>query len=316
MSVLFMFPGQGSQRAGMLHSLPQDPAVTQTLNDAGDALEADPLELDTEQALHSTVAAQLCLAIAGVAVARALIRQDAAPDMVAGLSIGAWPAAVVAGVMDFGDALRLVRLRGQLMQDAYPHGYGMAAIVGLDELQVSALVAQVHTATSPAYIANLNAERQIVVAGSDAALDRVMSLAQEQGASSATRLRMAVPSHCPLLQAQAQELALAAEKITSHAPRFTYISSSRARALLRADLIVRDLAWNMAQPVLWRDTLRHAFERGARLAVEIPGGGILTRLAHDVFARGALAQDAALDAGAGLDAVRVRIQRRRREDPA
>jgi malonate decarboxylase epsilon subunit len=248
-----------------------------------------------------------------VAVARALIRQDAAPDMVAGLSIGAWPAAVVAGVMDFGAALRLVRLRGQLMQDAYPSGYGMAALVGLDEPQVSALVAQVHSATSPAYIANLNAERQIVVAGSDAALARVMTLAQARGASAATRLRMSVPSHCPLLEAQAAELAAAAEKIPLHAPRLMYVSSSRARALLRSDLIVRDLAWNMAQPVLWRDTLRHAFERGARLAVEVPGGGILTRLAHEVFARGAPAQGATLDAGAGIEAARVRIERQRRD---
>lgn len=316
MSILFMFPGQGSQHADMLHALPQDPAVTQTMEEAGDALNADPLELDTELALRSTVATQLCLAIAGVAVARALIRQDAAPDMVAGLSIGAWPAAVVAGVMDFGAALRLVRLRGQLMQDAYPSGFGMAAIVGLDEPRVSALVAQVHSEASPAYIANLNAERQIVVAGSDAALARILALAQTHGASAATRLRMAVPSHCPLLEAQAAELATAAKKATLHAPRLVYISSSRARALLRADLIVHDLAWNMARPVLWRDTLRHAFERGARLAVEVPGGGILTRLAHEVFARGAPAPDAPLDASAGLEAARVRIQRQRRDGPA
>jgi malonate decarboxylase epsilon subunit len=316
MSILFMFPGQGSQRAGMLHALPQDPAVARTMEEAGDALDADPLELDTGQALRSTVAAQLCLAIAGVAVARTLIRQDAAPDMVAGLSIGAWPAAVVAGVIDFGDALRLVRLRGQLMQDAYPRGYGMAAIVGLDELEVGAIVARVHSATSPAYIANLNAERQIVVAGSDAALAQAMQLAQARGASKATRLCMAVPSHCPLLEKQAQALAAAAEKVARHAPRVAYISSSRARALLRADIIVRDLAWNMAQPVLWRDTLRHAFERGARLALEVPGGGTLTRLADEVFARDALARGAAIDAGAGIDAARVRIQRQRRDDPA
>lgn len=306
MSILFMFPGQGSQSAGMLHALPRDPAVTQTLDEAGEALDADPLTLDTEQALGSTVATQLCLTIAGVAVARALIRQGAAPDMVAGLSIGEWPAAVVAGVLDFGDALRLVRLRGQLMQDAYPYGYGMAAIVGLTEPEVGTIVEQVRTAATPAYVANLNAERQIVVAGSDAALGRVMALAQARGASCATRLSMAVPSHCPLLEAQARELAAAAQRTARHAPRLVYLSSSRARALLRADLIVPDLAWNMARPVLWHDTLRHAFERGARLAVEVPGGGALTRLAQSVFMQGM-----ALDAGAGFDAVRIRVQRHR-----
>ena len=140
---------------------------------------------------------------------------------------------------------------------------------------------------------------------------RIMALAQARGASATTRLCMAVPSHCPLLETQAQELETAAMKAGLHAPRLMYISGSRARALLRADLIVHDLAWNMARPVLWHDTLRHAFERGARLAVEVPGGGALTRLAHGVFA-----QDAALDAVAVLEAVRVRMQRIRRDSLA
>jgi malonate decarboxylase epsilon subunit len=305
MSVLFMFPGQGSQRAGMLHALPEDPAAMQTLAEAGDVLGIDPLTLDTTQALRSTVSVQLCLLIAGVAVARTLVRQDAAPDMVAGLSIGAWPAAVAAGVLNFNDALHLVRLRAQLMEDAYPSGYGMVAVIGLAESQVSAVVEHVHSATTPAYVANLNAERQIVVAGNDAALDKVATLAQAQGASTVARLCMPVPSHCPLLDAQAADLAAAAAKVGAHAPQVTYISSSRARALFRANLIVEDLAWNMARPVLWHDTLRHALERGARIAVEIAGTGALKRLAQPVFA-----DDAVLDAGAaGVNAARIRIQR-------
>jgi len=309
MSVLFMFPGQGSQRVGMLHTLPDDPAVAQTLSEVGDVLSVDPLTLDTAEALRSTVAVQLCLLIAGVAVARTLVRQDAGPDMVAGLSIGAWPAAVIAGVLEFSDALCLVRLRGQLMEDAYPSGYGMAVTAGLTEPEVAAIVAQVNSAATPAYVANLNAERQIVVAGSDAALTQVMTRAHAAGASTATRLCMAVPSHCPLLDAQAAELATAAAKVTAHTPQLTYVSSSRARAVFRANLIVEDLAWNMARPVLWHDTLRHAFERGARMAVEIAGNGALKRLAQPVFAG-----DAVLDASNGLDAVRVRIHRQRRLD--
>ncbi|WP_343619366.1 malonate decarboxylase subunit epsilon [Ralstonia sp.] len=309
MSVLFMFPGQGSQRVSMLHTLPDDPAVAQTLSEAGDVLSVDPLTLDTAEALRSTVAVQLCLLLAGVAVARTLVRQDAGPDMVAGLSIGAWPAAVIAGVLEFSDALCLVRLRGQLMEDAYPSGYGMAVTAGLTEPEVAAIVAQVNSAATPAYVANLNAERQIVVAGSDAALTQVMTRAHAAGASTATRLCMAVPSHCPLLDAQAAELATAAAKVTAHTPQLTYVSSSRARAVFRANLIVEDLAWNMARPVLWHDTLRHAFERGARMAVEIAGNGALKRLAQPVFAG-----DAVLDASNGLDAVRVRIQRQRRLD--
>lgn len=309
MSVLFMFPGQGSQRAGMLHALPDDPAVVQTLAEAGDVLGTDPLTLDTAEALRSTVAVQLCLLIAGVAVARTLVRQDAAPDMVTGLSIGAWPAAVVAGVLDFSDALRLVRLRAQLMEDAYPSGYGMVAIVGLTEPEVSDIVAQVDTKTNPAYVANLNAERQIVVAGSDSALAQVTARARAKGASNVARLCMAVPSHCRLLDAQAAQLADAAAKISPHAPQLTYVSSSRARALFRPNAIVEDLAWNMARTVLWHDTLRHALERGAQMAVEVGGSGALSRLARSVFA-----DDAVLDAARDFNAARVRVQRQRRAD--
>lgn len=310
MSILFMFPGQGSQRVGMLRALPVDPAVAQTLAEAGDVLSIDPHTLDTAGALQSTVAVQLCLLIASVAVTRTLVRQDAGPDMVAGLSIGAWPAAVAAGVLEFSDALRLVRLRGQLMEDAYPSGYGMVAVIGLSEADVAALVAQVHTAATPAYVANINAERQIVVAGNDDALTQVTALAQAGGASTVARLCMPVPSHCTLLDAQATELAEAAAKITTHAPRLTYVSSSRARALFRGNVIVEDLARNMARPVLWHDTMRHAYERGARMAIEVPGGGVLVRLAQGVFSA-----DEVLDAGAvNLEATRIRIRRQRRID--
>lgn len=308
MSVLFMFPGQGSQRADMLHALLEDPSATQTLAEAGDVLGMNPLTLDTAQALRSTVSVQLCLLIAGVAVARTLIRQDAAPDMVTGLSIGAWPAAVVAGVLDFSDALRLVRMRAQLMEGAYPSGYGMVAIIGLAEPEVSALVAQVHAPATPAYVANLNAERQIVVAGNDAALAQVSALAEHHGASKVTRLCMPVPSHCPLLDAQATELAAAAALVPARAPSVTYVSSSRARALFRGNLIVEDLAWNMARPVLWHDTLRHALERGARMAVEVAGNGALVRLAQGVFPN-----EATVDAGiANAHAARIRILRHMR----
>ncbi|MBN4678690.1 malonate decarboxylase subunit epsilon, partial [Pandoraea nosoerga] len=134
-------------------------------------------------------------------------------------------------------------------EDAYPSGYGMAVTAGLTEPEVAAIVAQVNSAATPAYVANLNAERQIVVAGSDAAPAPVIALAQSAGASTATRLCMAVPSHCPLLDVQAAKLATAATKVAAHAPHITYVSSSRARALFRAPLIVEDLAWNMARPV-------------------------------------------------------------------
>ena len=287
MSVLFTFPGQGAQKPGMLHALPDHPETLRTLDEASAALGRDVLPLDDAAALRSTVAVQLCLLVAGVAAARVLTDLGAAPAMVAGLSIGAWPAAVVAGVLDMADAVRLVELRARLMEDAYPSGYGMTAIGGLTRQQLEPLLAQVHAADHPVYLANLNAPRQLVVSGADAALDAVAALALAQGAHRAERLAVPVPSHCPLLDDQARTLACAMEGVPRHRPRIAWISSSAARALFDGQRIGADLAANMARPVLWADTLRHAWERGARVALEMPSGSVLTRLALDAdFAAG------------------------------
>jgi malonate decarboxylase epsilon subunit len=281
MSVLFTFPGQGAQKPGMLHTLPDHPETARTLAEATAALGRDVLALDSADALRSTVAVQLSLLVAGVATGRVLAAHGAVPQMVAGLSIGAWPAAVVAGVLDFADAVRLVELRARLMEDAYPSGYGMTAIGGLTRQQLEPLLAQVNGPATPVYLANLNAPRQLVVAGRDTALDAVAARALAHGATRAERLAVPVPSHCPLLDEQARTLACAAAQVALKRPRITYISSSAARALFDGERIAADLAANMARPVLWADTLRHAWERGARVALEMPSGSVLTRLAQD-----------------------------------
>ncbi|WP_296952865.1 malonate decarboxylase subunit epsilon [uncultured Massilia sp.] len=304
MSVLFTFPGQGAQQAGMLHALPGHPETARTLADASAALGRDVLALDTADALRSTVAVQLCLLVAGVAMARVLAAHDARPQMVAGLSIGAWPAAVTAGVLDFADAVRLVELRARLMEDAYPSGYGMTAIGGLARQQLEPLVAQVHGPGSPVYLANLNAARQIVVAGSDAAMQAVADLALAHGAQKAERLAVAVPSHCELFDDQARTLARAVGQVALAQPRITWISSSQARALFDGARIGADLAANMARPVLWADTVRHAWERGARLAVEMPPGAVLTRLTEAAFVDGAALAAASVRTDSLVDVVR------------
>ena len=286
MSVLFTFPGQGAQRPGMLHALPGDAAVAATVAEAADVLKHDPLLLDTAAALASTRAVQLCLLIAGVATARFLAARGAVPDMVAGFSIGEYPAAVVAGALDFADAVRLVARRGQLMEDAYPSGHGMAAIIGLDSAQLEPLVARVHTAATPVYIANLNARRQIAIAGSDAGLQAVMALVLAHGASKAERLAVSVPSHSPLFDAAAMQLRADFDQVTVRRPQLAYLSSSAARTLFDPERIRDSLASNMARRVHWADTVRLAWERGARLAVEMPPGSVLTRLTAPEFGEG------------------------------
>ena len=286
MSVLFTFPGQGAQRPGMLHALPGDAAVAATVAEAADVLKYDPLLLDTAEALASTRAVQLCLLIAGVAMARFLAACGAVPDMVAGFSIGEYPAAVVAGALDFGDAVRLVAQRGQLMEEAYPSGYGMAAIIGLELAQLEPLVAGVHTAEQPVYVANLNARRQIAIAGSDAGLQAVMVLALAHGASKAERLAVSVPSHSPLFDGAAAQLRADFDQVTLRRPQLAYLSSSAARTLFDPERIRDSLAANMARRVHWADTVRLAWERGARLAVEMPPGSVLTRLTAPEFGEG------------------------------
>ena len=286
MSVLFTFPGQGAQRPGMLHALPDDAAVAATLVQAAEVLGSDPLLLDTAAALASTRAVQLCLLIAGVAMARSLEQQGAVPAMVAGFSIGEYPAAVVAGALDFADAVRLVARRGQLMEDAYPSGYGMAAIIGLELAQLEPLLAGVHTARQPVYVANLNARRQIAIAGSEAGMQAVMALALAHGASKAERLAVSVPSHSPLFDEAALAMRDAFGQVSVRRPQLAYLSSSAARTLFDPARIRDSLASNMARRVHWAVTVRLAWERGARLALEMPPGSVLTRLTAPEFDEG------------------------------
>ncbi|HEX8596480.1 MAG TPA: malonate decarboxylase subunit epsilon [Pseudomonas sp.] len=286
MSSLWVFPGQGAQQTGMLHQLPEAPSVRRCLIEASDALGEDVVLLDSEQALQSTRSVQLCLLIAGVACARLLQGKGCEPDYVAGLSIGAYPAAVIAGSLAFEDAVRLVALRGQLMQDAYPQGYGMTAIVGLEQGAVEALIAAVHSTATPVYLANLNADNQFVIAGSADAMASVAQRAKASGAAAVKRLAVSVPSHCALLDQPAQTLAAALAEVSLKAPGIRYLSGSTARPIPSADKLRDDLAFNMCRVIDWRSTVQTAYERGVRLHIELPPGTVLTGLARKVFEQG------------------------------
>ena len=281
MSSLFAFPGQGAQQAGMLHRLPE--GSTALLEEASDSLGEQVLALDSQAALQSTRAVQLCLLLAGVAWARWLMQRSPAPDYVAGLSIGAYPAAVAAGALGFADAVRLVALRGELMQRAYPQGYGMTAVSGLDLASVERLLAEVG---GEVYLANLNSDNQIVIAGSDTAMAEVAAKARSRGQGVARRLAVSVPSHCRLLDSPAAELAEAFANVALRRPRITYLSGSSARPIFDPQRLRDDLAANMARLVDWRATLRTAYERGVRLHLEIPPGSVLSGLARPVFEQG------------------------------
>jgi malonate decarboxylase epsilon subunit len=283
MSLAFLFPGQGAQVPGMLRHLPDHREITATLEEASQILGQDVLELDVEHALSSTVAVQLALLISAVASTRVLQAEGIKFDLVAGLSVGAFSAAVAAEALAFKDALPLVKLRAELMEKAYPCGYGLSVVVGLSEQQLSKIVSETNKPDAPVFLANVNAPTRIVVAGSDAGMKAVLDRAKNEGARTAKRLPVGVPSHCALLKTVADELTRCIAKIEMKTPDAIYVSNRRARALRDPEGIREDLATNVAYPVRWHDAVTVAFERGIRLFVELPPGRTLTDLASAAF---------------------------------
>jgi malonate decarboxylase epsilon subunit len=282
-SVAYLFPGQGAQTAGFLQRLPDHPSSSDTLREARAILNVDLETLDDTQGLHSTVNVQLGLLIAGVAVTRALTLEGMPLDAAAGLSVGAFGAAVASGALRFADALRLVKLRAESMRDLYPQGFGMAAITGLDERRVSAILTQAGGADAALFIANVNAPTQIVISGADAALDSALRIAREAGARQAQRMQVSVPSHSPLLDAVSQRLEAAMQDIEIAAPRIPYISNRRARAVHAAAEVREDLILNVSNPVRWHDSVTVLYELGIRLFVEMPPGRVLSGLVQQNF---------------------------------
>lgn len=313
MSVALLCPGQGAQTSGFLHRLPQHAEVARTLGEATAVLGRDALALDAPEALRSTVAVQLATVVAGVAVGRSLAAQGVAAEAFAGLSVGAFTAAVLAGSLELPDALRIVRLRAERMESAYPRGFGLAAVVGLGERAVAEVIAAAGSSAAPVYLANLLGPTQMVVAGADAGLERALERAVAAGAQRTERLPVAVPSHCELLRSVGATLKESLRAVPLARPRGAYVTNLRARASLDPDAIREDLALSVQHPVRWHDMTRLLFETGTRLFVEVPPGRVLTSLAEAAFceARAVAADETSLETIAVL-AERERVLDRAR----
>jgi malonate decarboxylase epsilon subunit len=281
MRVALLFPGQGAQRPGFLHRLPRHPAVETTLAEAARILAIDLEGLDGAPALESTAAVQLGTLVAGVAVARALEAEGLRPDAVAGLSVGAFSAAVACGALGFAEALELVRVRGESMARAAPQGYGMAALLGLGERAATALIARVNEQT-PLYLAGVNAPTETVVSGADAALERAIAAAHEAGGRG-VRLRVSTPSHSPLMDGVSVRLREKLLSITVAAPRVPYVSNHRARIAASGAEVADDLALNVSRTVRWYDSVTLLYELGCRVYVEPPPGKVLSHLVGASF---------------------------------
>lgn len=278
MSTLFTIPGQGVQKAGMLKALLQEKETQSILEQSSHHLGFDLLSIDNETALQSNKNTQIALTVCAVAYATLLIEREIVPDYILGLSIGAFGAAIIANSISLKDGLFLVAKRGELMSEAYPSGYGMAAIIGLPLSKIEYLLTQCQAENLPVYIANINTETQIIVSGSHIALKQICQIAQKHNAIRAQTLKVNVPSHCPLLSHQAEKLKPYFENITFHQPTITICSANMARVIHSLETIKNDLIYNMSRQVRWQETVAMLDERGVRLVIEMKPGDVLTHL--------------------------------------
>jgi malonate decarboxylase epsilon subunit len=275
--IAFLYPGQGAQHAGMLANLPGSTATQRTLEEAAELFPVVS-ELDTAEVLASTTNAQLALLICGVATARTLADDHGLrPDIVAGHSVGAFAAAVGAGVLTFSEAVAAVRLRGDSMARACASGqWGMAALTGLRLRAVRDLV---DAADDKLWIANINAVDQVVLGGTVAALDNARQAARRAGARRFELLDVAVASHGPLQRDTARAVAQHLSTIPHRGQRAAYMTNVGARRIRDdAAAVLDDLATAVAHPVRWFDIMRLLPELGVDATVEMPPGDVLSRL--------------------------------------
>ncbi|MDT5069201.1 MAG: malonate decarboxylase epsilon subunit [Mycobacterium sp.] len=282
MTLALLFPGQGAQQPNMLGALPKSPAATGVVDESLYWLQhlGVAATIDDATALHDTTNAQLALLIAGVACARALTQDhDVTVEFVAGHSVGAFAAAVTAGVLTLGEALTSVTARADLMKQACSEGdWGMAAVTGLPTRTTVQLVERLHADDQPLWVANVNGATQTVLSGSVAALRNAAAAAAAAGARDFDILDVTVASHCPLQSDAAERMKALLAELPRRPATAQYLTNVRGRAVHSADAILDDLAEAVAHPVQWYDATRLLPELGVTVAVETHPGHVLTRL--------------------------------------
>lgn len=284
---LFLFPGQGSQSKGMLDAFDGIEVVKETLEEASDALGYDMAGLirdDAEDKLAKTEFTQPALLTASTAMLRLWQQKGGSvPSQVAGHSLGEYSALVAAGVIDFSDAVKLVSFRGKAMTEAVPAGVGkMAAILGLADEVVEDICTTVSSDGEKVWAANYNCPGQLVVAGHAAAVDRMMIAAKEAGAKRALPLAVSAPSHTPLMQPAADQMAARLQDVTFTAPSCPVWGNAAAVAEQDVDKIRAALVAQLVSPVRWTETIQKLAADGMTQAVEMGPGKVLSGLVKRV----------------------------------
>lgn len=281
-----VFPGQGSQAIGMLADLAtQYPIVEETFKQASDVLSYDLWDLvqnGTAEELGQTQRTQPALLAASVAIFRVWQEKypELKPSVMAGHSLGEYSALVCAGVLNFQDAIKLVELRGNAMQEAVPAGSGaMYAIIGLDNEAIITACEQAANETGEIVSAvNFNSPGQVVIAGTKAAAEKAGELCKAAGAKRALPLAVSVPSHCALMKPAAEKLAEALQNIELNQPLVPVINNVDVAVETDADTIRNALVRQLYSPVRWTETVEKMAQDGITTLYEIGPNKVLTGL--------------------------------------
>jgi [acyl-carrier-protein] S-malonyltransferase len=295
----FLFPGQGSQAVGMGKGFHDASSAARAVFDAANDVLGFNLSRmvfeGPEAELALTANTQPAVLTVSVAAAAACAERGLVPAIVTGHSLGEYSALVVAGALAFADAVRVVRRRGELMQDAVPVGAGaMAAIMGLS-LDVVERVCAEAAAGEVVQVANINATGQIVIAGHRAAVGRAVALATEQGGKKSVMLPVSAPFHCALMAPTAERLAPVLEALAVDDPRIPVVRNVDAGVTrTRAD-VKPFLLRQIASPVRWTECVSRLVGEGVTTFVEVGPGRVLTGLLRRIVdgARGLAVEDPA-----------------------
>jgi [acyl-carrier-protein] S-malonyltransferase len=298
----FCFPGQGSQAVGMGRGFHDaSPAARAIFEEAGDALGLDVARLcfdGPEDALQLTANTQPAVLTASVAAAAALRERGVVPSIVAGHSLGEYSALVTAGALHFRDAVRVVRHRGEFMQEAVAVGAGaMAALLGVDLPVVEAICREAADG-EVVEVANVNSPAQVVVAGHKAAVERAVALAAGRGGKRSVLLPVSAPFHCRLMASAAERLTGVLSGVPTDAPRVPVVRNVDAGLTTRPEDVVPFLVRQVTAPVRWTDCVRRMAAEGATTFLEVGPGRVLTGLLKRIDGRLA---GFAVEDPAGLD---------------
>ncbi|KZX75683.1 malonyl CoA-acyl carrier protein transacylase [Oleiphilus sp. HI0009] len=287
MSLVFMFPGQGSQSVGMMADLlASSEKANQVFAEASDAIGIDLRKLaleGPEERINQTEITQPLILTASIAVweewcAQTTIR----PDFMCGHSLGEYTALVASGAISLSDAVKLVHLRGQLMQQAVPLGQGaMAALLGLDDETVIK-VCEEASSVGVVSAANFNSPGQVVIAGANDALEKAIELAREAGARRAAMLPVSVPCHCALLEPAGEKLAEAINAISFSEPQVPIVQNYTATVAESIEDLKANLLPHLSKAVQWTKSVRYLADQGATQFVECGPGKVLAGLTRRV----------------------------------